>query len=50
MLTANVENMLVTSMGRTLELFCGLLLCFPEQLLILGDQSVQRHQCLYERV
>ena len=32
------------------KLFRGLLLCFPEQLLILGDQSIQRHRCLYERV
>ena len=32
------------------KLFCGVLLCFPEQLLILGDQSVQRHRCLYDRV
>ena len=32
------------------KLFCGLLLCFSEQLLILGDQSVQRHWCLCDRV
>ena len=26
------------------KLFCGLLLCFPKQLLILGDQSIQRFE------
>ena len=32
------------------KLFCGLLFCFPEQLLIMGEESVLCHGCLYDRV
>ena len=32
------------------KLFYGLLLFFLKQLMILCDQSVQRHRCLYDRV